>query len=236
MANPWFRLYAEFAHDPKVQMLSEALQRRYVMLLCFKCNGSVTRDSNGCVTEYEKALGFSMRISDQELAETKQVFIAKGFIDDQWNLINWDKRQFISDQDLTRNERQKRHREKQAEEKRNALRNAPVTLLDTDTDTDITTTSGKPDLALQAKEVIDYLNQKTESSFRHVDANIKPIIARIKETDLDTVKAVIDDRCSAWLGDKKMEEYLRPATLFNAQKFASYSGASASRSIKPWEQ
>ena len=29
----WFRMYAEFATDPKVQMLSEADQRRYIMLL-----------------------------------------------------------------------------------------------------------------------------------------------------------------------------------------------------------
>ena len=54
MANQWFRLYAEFAHDPKVQMLSEVDQRRYIMLLCMRCNGDVTlqkRPSNAVDTD-----------------------------------------------------------------------------------------------------------------------------------------------------------------------------------------
>ena len=42
MANPWFRLYSEFATDPKVQMMSESYQRRFIMLLCIRCNGDVT--------------------------------------------------------------------------------------------------------------------------------------------------------------------------------------------------
>ena len=52
MANPWFRMYHELAVDPKVQMLSEIDQRRYLMLLCLRCcNGDVTlqqRQGNGC--------------------------------------------------------------------------------------------------------------------------------------------------------------------------------------------
>lgn len=42
MANSWFRLYAEFATDPKVQMMSEAEQRRCVIRMCIRCNGDVT--------------------------------------------------------------------------------------------------------------------------------------------------------------------------------------------------
>jgi hypothetical protein len=37
LANPWFRLYSEFADDPKVQMLTEAMHSRLVMLMCFRC-------------------------------------------------------------------------------------------------------------------------------------------------------------------------------------------------------
>ena len=95
MSNPWFRMYAEFAHDPKVQMLSEAMQRRYMMLMCLRC-------SNTLVTLHETEVAFYLRISDEELAETKRIFISKGFINDQWNLLNWDKRQFISDSSAAR--------------------------------------------------------------------------------------------------------------------------------------
>jgi len=31
-------------------------------------------------------------------------------------------------------------------------------------------------------------------------------------------------KCREWGADEKMEEYLRPATLFNATKFAQYRG------------
>ena len=42
-SQQWFRFYAEFATDPKVQMLSEQDQRRFIMLLCLRCsNGDVT--------------------------------------------------------------------------------------------------------------------------------------------------------------------------------------------------
>jgi len=35
-------------------------------------------------------------------------------------------------------------------------------------------------------------------------------------------RLVIDNRCSAWLGDAKMSAYLRPSTLFNATNFVNY--------------
>ena len=89
MSNTWFRMYAEFANDPKVQMMSESFQRRLVMLFCFKCNVTVTL--------HDEEVTFLLRISNEEWRETKQVFIQKGFIDSDNNLLNWDKRQFVSD-------------------------------------------------------------------------------------------------------------------------------------------
>lgn len=84
-ANQWLRLYAEFATDPKVQMLSEANQRRYIMLLCLRC-------SNGDVTLHDDEVAFQLRISDDEWAETKRVLMAKGLIDDESKPTVWSKR------------------------------------------------------------------------------------------------------------------------------------------------
>jgi len=95
MANPWFRLYSEFAHDPKVQMLSEAMQRRYVMLMCLRCSETLE-------TLHETEIAFQLRLSAEELDETKKLFISKNFIDKHWNLLNWDKRQFVSDSSTMR--------------------------------------------------------------------------------------------------------------------------------------
>lgn len=89
MANQWFRLYGEFSHDPKVQMLSEVDQRRLIMLFCLRCNGDVTLQ--------DEQVTFQLRISDDEWAKSKETFIAKGFINVDNEVLNWDKRQYISD-------------------------------------------------------------------------------------------------------------------------------------------
>lgn len=101
MANPWFRLYSEFAFDQKVQMLSEIDQRRLIMLFCLRCNGNVTLQ--------DEEVTFQLRITPEEWAKTKTNFVAKGFINDLNEVLNWDKRQYISDSSA---ERVKRHREK----------------------------------------------------------------------------------------------------------------------------
>ncbi len=128
MANQWFRMYSEFATDAKVQSMSEAMQRRLTMLLCLRC-------SDVLATLQDDELQCAMRISDEDLAETKALFMRKGFIDGDWNLLNWDKRQFNSDSST---ERSRKHRE--AKKAANAAiatsRNVAATPPDTDTDTD----------------------------------------------------------------------------------------------------
>ena len=128
MANPWFRLYSEFAHDPKIQMLPEAMQRRYVMLMCLRCSETLE-------TLHETEIAFQLRLSEAELIETKQLFISKNFIDKHWNLLNWAKRQFVSDSSTMRvaKHRQKKKQESNADE---TLQKRSSNAIDTDTDTD----------------------------------------------------------------------------------------------------
>ena len=109
MSNPWFRMYSEFSHDPKVQMMTEAMQRRYIMIMCLRC-------SNSLVTLHETEIAFHLRISNEEMVETKALFVAKGFIDSGWNLLNWEKRQFASD---TSKARVAKHRALQKEKQIN---------------------------------------------------------------------------------------------------------------------
>lgn len=128
MANPWFRLYSEFAHDPKIQMLSEAMQRRYVMLMCLRC-------SEVLETLHETEIAFQLRLSTDELDETKQLFISKNFIDKHWNLLNWDKRQFVSDSSTMRVAKH-RSKKKQVSNANETLQKRPSNAIDTDTDTE----------------------------------------------------------------------------------------------------
>lgn len=74
-------------------------------------------------------------------------------------------------------------------------------------------------------EIIDYLNKKTGSKFKPVDSHIKLISARIKEGHtIDDIKKVIDSKCDEWLTNTEFKKYLRPATLFNTEKFNQYVG------------
>ena len=108
----WFRLYAEFASDPKVQMMSEAMQRRLVMLMCLQCGNGIETFHE---TERAPALAFAMRISNDELEETRKVFVRKGFINEDWTLCNWSKRQYASDSST---ERVRAYREKKKQQQK----------------------------------------------------------------------------------------------------------------------
>lgn len=81
--------------------------------------------------------------------------------------------------------------------------------------------SVKPDVIA----ILDYLNSKAGRSYKPVEANSKFILSRLNEgATVDDMKRVIDAKVSEWLNDATMNKYLRPATLFNAEKFAQYSG------------
>ena len=135
MSNAWFRMYHEFATDPKVQMLSETDQRRYIMLLCLKC-------CNDDVTLHETEVAFQLRISNEELTATKQRLIEKGLIDESLNPTAWDKRQFVSDSSASR---VAKHRAKKKQQCNVTVTksNAPDTDTDTDTDTEKRREKGK---------------------------------------------------------------------------------------------
>jgi len=144
MANTWFRFYSEFSHDPKVQMMTEAMQRRLVMLFCDKC-------SDVLVTLSEQELAFRWRISDEELGKTKSVFIDKGFIDDGWNILNWNRRQFISDSSTERTRRY-RERKRTSHKSHSDGDETKSDALDTDTDTDTEQIQNREELTLLSSE------------------------------------------------------------------------------------
>lgn len=129
-ALPWFRMYSEFATDPKVQMLSEADQRRFIMLLCLRCG-------NGDVTLHDDEIAFQLRISNDEWAATKAVLVSKGLIDDESSPIAWDKRQYVSDSSAARVRAHRERKKKAVKQECNVTVTPPDTDTDTDTDIDI---------------------------------------------------------------------------------------------------
>lgn len=73
--------------------------------------------------------------------------------------------------------------------------------------------------------LIDYLNKKTGKQFKPVESNIKLLRARLAQGhSSDDIKKVIDRKVAEWMKDPSMVQYLRPATLFNDEKFNQYIG------------
>lgn len=81
--------------------------------------------------------------------------------------------------------------------------------------------SGKPDCVAP----ILYLNLKIGSNYQPVESNLKFIRARYKEGHtLETILSVVDAKAEEWMHDPTMKKFLRPSTLFNAEKFNQYAG------------
>lgn len=132
----WFRMYSEFASDPKVQSMSEAMQRRLMMLLCLRC-------SNTLVTLQDDEIAFALRISDEELAATKVLFIRKNFINEAWEIMQWDKRQFVSDSSAARVAKHRAAKKQGAEQPSNVTV-TPQNRTDTEQKQNITETTTPP--------------------------------------------------------------------------------------------
>lgn len=97
------------------------------------------------------------------------------------------------------------------------------------------TMSGKPDDADEPEAVpeadekpevriLEKLNLLTGHDYRPVESNLSLIRARLAEGHSQAeIIDVISMQVEQWT-DTKMEQFLRPATLFNAQKFNQYVG------------
>jgi uncharacterized phage protein (TIGR02220 family) len=89
----------------------------------------------------------------------------------------------------------------------------------------------KPKERGNIKEILDYLNDAKRKmtgntslrGYRETTAVKRIINARLKEKfSVDDFKLVIDFKCNSWKDDKKMQEYIRPSTLFSATHFSEY--------------
>ncbi|MCQ6303681.1 conserved phage C-terminal domain-containing protein [Bacillus cereus] len=94
-----------------------------------------------------------------------------------------------------------------------------LTKITTKTTTEITT--GKDTIPYE--EIILYLNEKANKSFKHQTPKNRTLIkARWQEGFiLSDFQKVIDQKTVQWLTDARMKQYIRPETLFGT-KFESY--------------
>lgn len=74
------------------------------------------------------------------------------------------------------------------------------------------------------KEIIEYLNEYSGKDFKASSkSNIGYVSALLKEGySVADFKQVIENCCFNWLEDSEKNQYLRPSTLFNPDKFEGY--------------
>lgn len=102
--------------------------------------------------------------------------------------------------------------------------------LDVDVDVDVDEKSivrQKPPngFRVEAMEVLNFLNEKADRSYKPVPANLDLIVARLKDgATLTELRQVVAKKTRDWKGDEKMGGFLRPKTLFNRTNFAQYQG------------
>lgn len=95
LANSWFRLYAEIRRDPKVRTMPESHQIRLIWLYTLRCDGPTEKLSRD-------ELLYGLDCDETFLEALHETFLAKGFIDQDWSIPNWSKRQYVSDSSTDR--------------------------------------------------------------------------------------------------------------------------------------
>lgn len=220
MPNLWFRFYSEFEDDPKVQMMPEAMQCRLVKVFCSRCKESR-------LTDAQRA--FKWRISLGELAETKVLFLDQGFIDDQWNPIAWNRRQFLSDSST---ERVRKHRQglKQDETLHETKRNVTVTPDSVSVSVSVSdSVSGIPVHSV-AKEVCAKLKFTHDLIFRAVAEQARLEVG--EECEPDEADALVERMSKAWLS--YIASIPKLAFIRKAQDFYS-EGMWRDQTAWPWK-
>ena len=82
------------------------------------------------------------------------------------------------------------------------------------------------------KEIIDYLNIKSNSHYKYSTDKTQSLIkARFNDGfNINDFKLVIDNKCEEWLGTD-FEKFLRPETLFS-NKFEGYLNQKTTKGVK----
>ena len=84
------------------------------------------------------------------------------------------------------------------------------------------------------EEIVNHHNRRAGTHYRATTASTRKLVkARLKEGfTVDEIKLVIDKKCSDWLNNRDMSQYLRPETLFGP-KFESYLNAKPQQQQRP---
>ncbi len=93
---------------------------------------------------------------------------------------------------------------------------------------------GPPSSRADARGILAFLNRKADRNYQPTAVNLDLIAARLREgATVLQCRAIVGRKCREWKGDAKMHQYLRPATLFNREKFSQYLGELPATAFEP---
>jgi len=235
----WIKITTDVFDDEKI-LLIESLPDAYAIitvwfkLLCLagkQNNSGVFLMGNVAYTDKMLATIFRMKESTVQFAlQTFEEFGMIEIIDGVITIPNWNKHQTLDAYEkkkerdriyqAKRREMQKLLVQKSSDSK--AIESSYVAFSEEDKEGD-----KEKDNYIY---IVEYLNQKAGTKYKASSKKTQTCIhARLAEGfTVDDFKTVIDKKCADWMGDAKMEQYLRPETLFGT-KFESYLNAKVTR-------
>ena len=230
----WIKITTDIFDDEKI-LLIESLPDSYAIItVWFKLLCLAGKQNNsgvfmmGRVAYTDKMLATIFRMKESTVTMALQTFEQFGMveiIDGVITIPNWNKHQSLDAYE------KKKERDRLYQAERRAAQRA---LVEKSSDSQTTPSS---DVVVSEEDkdkeedidkelyisIVSHLNARAGTKYKHTSGKTKTCIrARLAEGfTLDDFKTVIDKKCDEWLGDPKMEQYLRPETLFGT-KFEGY--------------
>ncbi|RXS23204.1 replication protein [Staphylococcus saprophyticus] len=236
----WIKLKVGMFDDSKIKYIEALPDRDTIITIWVKLltlagkyneQGYIMLSENLPYNEEMLANEFNRPLNSVRLAI--QTFQKLGMVEDvgALRITNWEKHQSLDSKSRhleKQRERQQRYRDRLKEKEKNVT--SRVTScngteeeleLEKELEEEVNTLSGNPTV-YPYKNVIDFLNQKTDKNYKSTTRKTKDLIkARCNEGfNEQDFQTVIDNKVTEWKGTD-MEKYLRPETLFGT-KFESY--------------
>jgi hypothetical protein len=174
----WLRLWTEWAQDPKITTMPESMQRRHIVLLCLRRTVDTSTLDDDEIASY-------MRISMEDLQETKELFQRKKFIDNGWNVLKWDFRNPPSDSSVDRTRKYRERQRKKESDKDETSQERHGDAVE----------KSRVDKKRVEKELLPLTGKSRQPDCRHQE------IIQIYHDELPTLPRIIewDDTARKWL-------------------------------------
>lgn len=238
----WIKMSTGLPDNRKIKQIrnlpdGDTIALMWVFLICLAGNvneqGLIYMTPEVPYTDEMLAEEFKMDVNTIRLGlATFQRFGMLEIIDDVICLPSWEKWQAVDRLSEIREYNRLAKQKSRARQKQKLLENVNDTSMTSQPCQDIDIDKDKELDKEIYINIVDYLNQKAGTKYKASSKKTQTCIhARLAEGfTIDDFKVVIDKKCADWLGDAKMEQYLRPETLFGT-KFESYLNAKVTRQI-----